>query len=42
TFQNKIVIFDGNAVRLTGEMVDVKIHTSTGFTLYGEVIGAEA
>ncbi len=39
TFQNKIVIFDGNAERLTGEMVDVNIHASTGFTLYGEVAG---
>jgi len=39
TFQNKIVIFDGNADRLTGEMVDVKINASTGFTLYGEVVG---
>ncbi len=38
TFQNKIVIFEGDAARLTGEMVDVKISHSTGFTLYGEVI----
>jgi len=38
TLQNKIVIFEGNADRFTGEMVDVKIDASTGFTLYGSVI----
>ncbi len=35
TSQNKIVIFDGDAERMTGEIVDVKIEDSTGFTLYG-------
>ncbi|HVJ47217.1 MAG TPA: TRAM domain-containing protein, partial [Luteolibacter sp.] len=38
TFQSKIVIFDGNADRFTGRMVEVKIEASTGFTLYGSVI----
>lgn len=38
TFGNKIVVFDGDASRLTGEMVEVKIEASTGFTLYGLVI----
>lgn len=35
TSQNKIVIFDGDADRLTGELLDVDIERSTGFTLYG-------
>ena len=35
TSQNKIVIFDGDAERMTGEILDVKIEDSTGFTLYG-------
>jgi tRNA-2-methylthio-N6-dimethylallyladenosine synthase len=37
TLQNKIVIFDGEADRLTGELLDIKIDSSTGFTLYGTV-----
>jgi tRNA-2-methylthio-N6-dimethylallyladenosine synthase len=35
TSQNKIVIFDGDAERMTGEILDAKIEDSTGFTLYG-------
>jgi tRNA-2-methylthio-N6-dimethylallyladenosine synthase len=35
TSQNKIVIIDGDAGRLTGEILDVNIEQSTGFTLYG-------
>lgn len=35
TSQNKIVIFDGPAERMTGQMLDLKIESSTGFTLYG-------
>jgi len=37
TSQNKIVIFDGPAERLTGELVNVDIEDCTGFTLYGTV-----
>lgn len=35
TSQNKIVIFEGNAERMTGKILKVKIERSTGFTLYG-------
>lgn len=35
TTQNKIVIFDGDAERMTGEIFEVAIEDSTGFTLYG-------
>ena len=35
TSQNKIVIFEGDAARMTGELLDVKIEDSTGYTLYG-------
>jgi tRNA-2-methylthio-N6-dimethylallyladenosine synthase len=38
TAQNKIVIFDGEADRLTGQLLDIQIEASTGFTLYGSVI----
>jgi tRNA-2-methylthio-N6-dimethylallyladenosine synthase len=37
TSQNKIVIFDGDAHRLTGEMLDLRITHSSGFTLFGEI-----
>ena len=37
TAQNKIVIFDGDAARLTGRLLDLHIGHSTGFTLYGTV-----
>lgn len=35
TSQNKIVIIEGDAERMTGELLDVDIEESTGFTLYG-------
>ncbi|MFT4177602.1 MAG: tRNA (N6-isopentenyl adenosine(37)-C2)-methylthiotransferase MiaB [Luteolibacter sp.] len=35
TSQNKIVIFEGDADRLTGQFLDIQIEESTGFTLYG-------
>ena len=35
TSQNKIVIFDGDADRLTGQLLDIDVEESTGFTLYG-------
>ncbi|MGD1978602.1 MAG: tRNA (N6-isopentenyl adenosine(37)-C2)-methylthiotransferase MiaB [Akkermansiaceae bacterium] len=35
TSQNKIVIFEGDAERMTGELLDIKIEDSTGYTLYG-------
>jgi len=35
TSQNKIVIIDGDAERMTGQLLDVKIEDSTGYTLYG-------
>ena len=35
TLQNKIVIFDGDPARLTGQLLDIQIEQSTGFTLFG-------
>ncbi|MBT8043388.1 MAG: tRNA (N6-isopentenyl adenosine(37)-C2)-methylthiotransferase MiaB [Verrucomicrobiae bacterium] len=35
TPQNKIVIFEGDADRMTGEIFDVLIEETTGFSLYG-------
>jgi tRNA-2-methylthio-N6-dimethylallyladenosine synthase len=35
TSQNKIVIFDGDPDRLTGQILDIQIEHSTGFTLFG-------
>jgi tRNA-2-methylthio-N6-dimethylallyladenosine synthase len=35
TPQNKIVIFEGDADRLTGEILDIQVEESTGFTTYG-------
>ena len=35
TSQNKIVIFDGNAERMAGQLLDVRIEDSTSYTLYG-------
>lgn len=35
TSQNKIVIFDGNAERMTGKILPIKIERSSGFTLFG-------
>ena len=37
TTQNKIVIFDGDAERMTGEIFEIAVEDSTGFTLYGVV-----
>lgn len=38
TSQNKVVVFDGEAARLTGQLLDIRIGHSTGFTLYGTVL----
>ena len=35
TSQNKIVIFDGDVDRMTGQIFDVHIEEATGFSLYG-------
>lgn len=35
TSQNKIVIFKGDADRMTGQLLDIRIEDSTGYTLYG-------
>ncbi|NJM39085.1 MAG: tRNA (N6-isopentenyl adenosine(37)-C2)-methylthiotransferase MiaB [Akkermansiaceae bacterium] len=35
TTHNKIVIFDGDPARLTGQLLDIQIEQSTGFTLFG-------
>jgi tRNA-2-methylthio-N6-dimethylallyladenosine synthase len=35
TSHNKIVVFEGDAARLTGRMLDLQIEQSSGFTLYG-------
>jgi tRNA-2-methylthio-N6-dimethylallyladenosine synthase len=35
TSQNKIVIFDGDADRLTGRLLDIQIEESGGFTVFG-------
>lgn len=40
TRTNRIVIFDGEADRLAGELLDLHIRESTGYTLYGEVCDA--
>ena len=40
TGQNKIVIFDGDAETLTGEILDVFIEETTGFSLYVRVCDA--
>ncbi len=37
TTQNKGVVFEGDASRLTGHLLDLHIDHSTGFTLYGSV-----
>ena len=41
TSTNKIVIFEGDADRLTGRLLPVKILESTGFTLYGDAVLAK-
>jgi len=36
TSQNKIVIFDGDRARLTGQLLDIHIEESGGFSLFGK------
>jgi tRNA-2-methylthio-N6-dimethylallyladenosine synthase len=38
TSTNKIVIFDGNPDRMTGQILPININESTGYTLYGDPI----
>ena len=38
TGTNKILIFDGDVRKLTGQMLDIQVEDSTGFTLYGSVV----
>lgn len=38
TSTNRIVIFDGDADRMAGEVFDVKINECTGHTLYGDPV----
>jgi tRNA-2-methylthio-N6-dimethylallyladenosine synthase len=38
TGTNKILIFDGDIHNLTGQILDIRVEESTGFTLYGSVI----
>lgn len=40
TSSNKIVIFDGNIARHKGELVDITIRATTGFSLYGDLVMA--
>ena len=42
TGQNKIVVFSGPVERLSGELVDIQVQETHGFTLYGEVAGAHS
>ncbi|MEI7928164.1 MAG: tRNA (N6-isopentenyl adenosine(37)-C2)-methylthiotransferase MiaB [Verrucomicrobiales bacterium] len=37
TSHNKILIFDGDPHKLTGQLLDLQVESSTGFTLYGSV-----
>ena len=38
TSQNKILIFKGDPAKLTGQILDIQVNESTGFTLYGDVV----
>ncbi len=40
TTANKIVIFEGPADRLTGQILKIRVLETTGFTLYGDAITA--
>jgi tRNA-2-methylthio-N6-dimethylallyladenosine synthase len=40
TSQNKIVIFDGDRARLTGQLFDIQIEESGGFSLFGSIKAA--
>jgi len=37
TSHNKILIFDGDPHKLTGQLLNLQVESSTGFTLYGSV-----
>jgi tRNA-2-methylthio-N6-dimethylallyladenosine synthase len=37
TSQNKIVVFDGNAERLSGQILKVDVDETSGYTLFGKV-----
>jgi tRNA-2-methylthio-N6-dimethylallyladenosine synthase len=41
TSQNRIVVFEGDASQLSGQMLNMKIESSTGFTLYGTPTSAK-
>ena len=41
TRTNKIVVFEGRAERHTGQIFDVNVTESSGFTLYGEIPAAQ-
>ena len=41
TRSNKIVIIDGKEERFTGQLFDVRIEESTGYTLYGDPVLAD-
>ncbi len=36
--QNKIVIFEGDVDKLTGQILEIDVKESTGFTTYGDVV----
>jgi tRNA-2-methylthio-N6-dimethylallyladenosine synthase len=38
TSHNKILIFNGDPHKLTGQLLDIQVESSTGFTLYGTVL----
>ncbi|MGB6219618.1 tRNA (N6-isopentenyl adenosine(37)-C2)-methylthiotransferase MiaB [Haloferula sp.] len=38
TPQNKILIFTGDEAKLTGQILEIDVRESTGFTLYGDVV----
>jgi tRNA-2-methylthio-N6-dimethylallyladenosine synthase len=38
TRHNKILIFDGDPHKLTGQLLNLQVESSTGFTLYGSVL----
>ncbi len=40
TGTNRIAIFDGDADELAGELLDIHISESSGYTLYGEIVSA--
>jgi tRNA-2-methylthio-N6-dimethylallyladenosine synthase len=38
TRTNKIVVFEGDAARLTGEIFEVRVDSHHHFTLYGDAV----